>query len=260
MNRFTGLILALLILLPITLFARLEIIKLNYAKPESVVGVIQKLFPGTVTVTAAPMINGIIVKTEMDRDYAAVERLIRSLDRKPAMLKFSIKRMGNDKTKIDTTEAKFGAKGGFNRQTSIIKSRSDEVRNITTMEFAKAALTDETLRVFTVPTWYGPESNVITTTRGLKISGHLASGNTVIVEVWYAHGDFDKSEALLTSLEVPIGTWFSIGGNTENRSSKTPVQGFQVGGDNKSINVSKTSNTGFIQHQYLIKVDMIQKQ
>jgi type II secretory pathway component GspD/PulD (secretin) len=72
-----------------SLSAEVKIIKLNYAEPDSVILTLNQLFGKKVKVAAAPMINAVVINSDDKDVLAAIDQLIRDLDHRPALLRFS---------------------------------------------------------------------------------------------------------------------------------------------------------------------------
>lgn len=232
--------------------AEISVLKLSYASPERVITVLKNLYGRQLEATSAPMINAIIVRTKSDTKLIEIKKLLKSLDRKPAMLRFSISSIGN--TQSTNASISFSSKSNQlgNYKTNRITRNNSSNRSITVMEFQKAGLTDSITRVVPLG-WQG--ASTVTANRGLKISGHLADNGNVIVSLWYSKGGFYDSENIITSVSAPIGQWFNIG--TNNRNDKSKPSTTELNATNNSLKVTKTSRNEISNQNYRIKVDVI---
>ena len=234
--------------------SEIRVFKLLYASPDSVKGTCEALFRGQATFAAAPQINALIVNTDDAQLFNEIEKLLAALDRRPATLRFTVRNLGSSSYDRQSVGVAGGRFPGFNNESQINDRRSE--RSVAVLEFARARFTDDQVRVFSLPGWYGPEVVQITTSHGLKVSGHLTEKNTVMVQIWYAQGSSggngNDTEFLLTELETVPGHWAEFGGLTQGgsqrqRSVESAGKGNLVVGSNKSQTDS----------QFAIRVDVI---
>ena len=258
MKRFILILLFLSLIINSSAYAEIKVIKLSYSNPESIVTTLTNLYGNKIKVSAVPMINSIVVNSNNNKIITEIENLIRSLDRKPATLIFTIHRLENDTQHNSLSGYNTAGKKGIAFETKKWQKKSNSFRTITALEFNKASFTDSTLKVFAIPTYYGAEANVITTTRGLKISGQLINNKSVLVSLWYSTGSsFSESEELLTSLEVPLSVWFQIGGSNSNNKNNSSSQLLKAK-EHGTIDYSRNKAKGYINRTYKVKVDIIQ--
>lgn len=230
------------------LMAEIKIIKLSYADPDSLIMTLNQLFGRKVKVAAAPMINALIVNSDDQEILKTIDKLVADLDRKPAMLRFSVQRAANES--FQRQEIRLGKSNRF--QKSRTQSRETGENSVIAMEYRKARLTDDSIRIFSYPTYFGEAIETIVIARGLMVSGHLTGNNTAQIEVWYSTGEGLDSETLLTQIEAPLGQWVSLGGGSNATSQSTPKL---QSGKNPVFSTEKSG--GHIDRRYLIKVDLV---
>ncbi len=224
----------------------IKVFRLSYADPASTANVIKSLFGGKVNVATVGSLNAIVVNAQEADLLEEIEKLVKVLDRRPATLRFSIKSDGNANSSVNT----FGAhKGGPVLNHANSRSSSSNTRTIVATEFAKAAFTDEMVRIFNIQTYYGQVPIVVSSSRGLKISGRLADDGTVLVQLWYSEGDESEFNQLLTEISAMPGQWISFGGNDQVIQSKSNTAGIN------EISGKKIGNQ--IDRRFLLKVDVI---
>jgi len=211
--KFMFLIVLLLLAAAGASAGEIRVFRLNYADPNSVATTIKALFGGKVNAIPVPSLNAVAVNVSDKYEMEEIAKLAAVLDRRPANFRFSIQ---SDSQSHESGQFIGMHKGRGRAENSTSNSTSQ--RTIVAMEYAKASLTDEMVRIYSYPGWYGPEIVQITTSHGLKISGHLLDDNRIIVQVWYAQGSQDVSEVLLTEVEVQAGEWFSLGGLDQSSS------------------------------------------
>ncbi len=248
------LLLTALLLATASFAGEIRVFKLMYASPDSVAGTCEALFRGQATFAAAPQINALIVNTDDAQLFKEIEKLLAALDRRPATLRFTVRNLGsssNDRQSVGVSEGRFPR---FNNERQSGNRRSE--RSVAVLEFARARFTDDQVRVFSLPGWYGPEVVQVTTSHGLKVSGHLTEKNTVMVQIWYAQGDGSGSgnntEFLLTELETVPGQWAEFGGLTQGGGQR---QHSVAGGGDGGLTVG--SNKSQTDSQFSIRVDVI---
>lgn len=249
MRLINYILLILLIALPIMAdSAEIELIRLKYADPGSVAHSINALFAGRVNAIPVPSVNGVAINASDKSDMAEVAKLAAVLDRRPAMLRFTVKTdsRGHESSQIIGYNQRIKAK--TTRQTTTSLNQF----SVVALEFGKAQLTDELVQIYSLPGWYGPEIVVMTTAHGIKISGHLIDDERVLVQVWYAQDRDGASELLLTEVETRVSEWFSLGGLSQN--SKDSGKNLQVG-NNMGLAHRKTG--GQIDRRFTIRVDMV---
>lgn len=246
-----ALILSVLMLVSINLEAgEIKVFRLKYARPYSVENVIKSLFGNSVKVACADTINAVVVNSSDKEILEQIEKLVAVLDRKPATFRFTVRSDTGQKQRSATMGTQSG-QAQLNMQSNRQKSFGE--RTITALEFAKAALTDETIRVFHLTSLPDAVPVVITTTRGLKISARMAESNQILAQLWYAEGGSDASDILLTELSVPAGQWFSFGGMDDSINAMNHSASVLAGkGD---ISVNKTGNR--IDRRFMLKIDLL---
>lgn len=228
--------------------AGLKIIKLSYSNPEAIIATLKQLFGNKIKAAAAPSINAIVINCEDPSVLKEIDKLASVLDRRPATLKYSIQR-GSDSSQTSTRYS-VGRHGKLRREGS--NTIEHGTHSVVAVEYRKARLTEDSVRIFNVPTYYGDVNHTVTISHGLMVSGHLTGKYTAQVEVWYSSGKELDSETLLTSISAPIGQWVSIGGANNSSSQKTPS--LKLG---KNPEIGQTKSGSFINRRYLIKVDLV---
>lgn len=226
--------------------AELKIIRLNYARPEEIISTITQIFAGNVNVAPAPSINAIVINSEDSKLLEEIEKLVSELDRRPNVLRFSVQRLADE-----TTTSQHFQPGRHINHRHQHKTES-KTNSVVVMENRKARITDDTIRIFSYPTYFGETVQAITTSQGLMVSGRVTGNQTVQLEVWYSSGEELDSETLLTMIEAPLGEWISLGGiDTETRRHSPS---FKLG---KNAEFSVHKNGGQIDRRYLLKVDLV---
>ncbi len=230
--------------------AEIRVYRLNYARPESVAAVCTSIFGGQGTFVASANINALVVNTDDKELFREIEKLVAALDRKPATLRFSVQSLGESLETQHRLKAGPGRGPGFNT-TSSRSSRSSQ-RSVLALEFAKAAFTDDQIRIYSFPGWYGDETHVLTISHGMKVSGHVTEAGRIMVQVWYAEDSGSDTEQLLTEIEVEPGQWVEFGGLTQGGADRSRAT--EIGKDG-GINLKK----GRVQtdRRFAIRVDMI---
>jgi hypothetical protein len=226
----------------------IEMIRLKYADPHSVAHTIKSLFGGRVNAIPVPSVNGVAINASDKYEMDEIKKLAAVLDRRPATLRFSIQ---SDSQASEKSQA-IGYRQRARAETARSDTTTSSMRTVVAMEFSKASLTDELTQIYSLPGWYGPETVVMTTSHGLKVSGHLVDEERVMVQVWYAQDNGGISEVLLTEVETRAGEWFSLGGlgqSTGNDAHSVEIR------SHNGISYKKTG--GQIDRRFRIRVDVI---
>lgn len=227
----------------------IRVFRLNYADPNSVATTIKALFGGKVNAIPVPSLNAVAVNVSDKYEMEEIAKLAAVLDRRPANFRFSIQ---SDSQSHESSQFIGINKGRGRAENARSTTNSTSQRTIVAMEYAKASLTDEMVRIYSYPGWYGPEIVQITTSHGLKISGHLLDDNRIIVQVWYAQGNQDVSEVLLTEVEVHAGEWFSLGGLDQSSS-----QSGYTANVSRKAEIGHKKTGGQIDRRFMLRVDVI---
>lgn len=249
MRILPAFLLALLLFSP-AFAAEIRVYRLNYARPESVAAVCTNIFGGQGTFVASPNINALVVNTDDKELFKEIEKLVAALDRKPATLRFSVQSLGESNETQHRLKTGPGRAPGFDT-TRTQSSRSSQ-RSVVALEFAKAAFTDDQIRIFSFPGWYGDETHVLTTSHGLKVSGHVTEAGRIMLQVWYAEDSGSDTEQLLTELEVEAGQWVEFGGLNQGGSDRSRSAGI---GRDGSLDLKK--GRAQTDRRFAIRVDMI---
>jgi hypothetical protein len=247
-KRFFLLFAPLLFLTPV-LQAELRVVKLLYSRPEAIKATLQQLFGNKIKAATAPSLNAVVIDCDDPEILKEIDKLVAMLDRKPAMLKFSLKR-GADASS-QSKSLKLGSQGHFEN-----RKRNNQTANVNTviaLEHRKARITQDMIHIFSYPTWYGQESEAITISHGLRVSGHIISSETAQIDLWYSHGQSLDSETLLTTIQAPLARWISLGGNQKNSTQNSKSTSVQKSGQ---AAINKTG--GYLSRQYFFKVELLQ--
>ena len=228
--------------------AELKIIRLNYSSPDAIIATLNQLFGNRIKAASAPSINAVIINYDEPQVIEEIEKLAAVLDHKPAVLRFSIRR--DAESSQTTNQVLVGRNDRFARRT--LKSHETGEKSVVAVEFRKARLTDDKIRIFAIPTYLEESAQTLTISHGLMVSGRLIGKDFVQADIWYSNGEGFEAENLLTSLEIPIGQWFDIGGNQQKRSQSSPS--LSLGNENQ---FGKKNSGSFIDRHYLIKIDVI---
>ncbi|PKL39321.1 MAG: hypothetical protein CVV41_21530 [Candidatus Riflebacteria bacterium HGW-Riflebacteria-1] len=229
--------------------SEIRVFRLNYADPNSVATTIKALFGGKVNAIPVPSLNAVAVSVSDNYEMEEIAKLAAVLDRRPATFRFTVQSdsQGNESSRF------IGVQRGRGRaETTRSTTNSTSQRSVVAMEFAKASLTDEIVKIYSYPGWYGPEAVQITTSHGLKVSGHLSDDNRIIVQVWFAQGDQNASEVLLTEVEARAGEWFSLGGLDQSSS-----QSGYTGSLSRKGQIGHKKTGGQIDRRFMLRVDVI---
>ncbi|MDD3147301.1 MAG: secretin N-terminal domain-containing protein [Candidatus Riflebacteria bacterium] len=228
----------------------IRVFKLQYANPDSLVRICENLFAGQATFAASPQINALVVNTDEKELFQQIEKLLAALDRRPATLRFTVKSAGD--TRENLHEMKF-RNGQFPRVNSekTTSSRQSE-RNVIALEFARARFTDDQVRIYSVPGWFGDELAVVTTSHGLSVSGHLTEGGRVLLQVWYAEENGSTTESLLTELEVEAGQWAEFGGLAQGADQRQKTAEASGKGALKIANSKRQTD-----RRFAVRVDVL---
>ncbi|MEW6711980.1 MAG: secretin N-terminal domain-containing protein [Candidatus Riflebacteria bacterium] len=229
-------------------FAELKVLKLKYSNPETMITTITQLFGRDVKVAAAPMINALVVNCDNPEILHEIEKLVGTLDRKPAMLRFSLMRQADSGN--TSSEIRLGRNGKFSSTRTT--GRELGSNSVVALEYRKARITDDSIRIFSYPSYWGETVQTLTISHGLMVSGHLTDPHHAQLEVWYSSGQELDSETLLTTLHVPLGQWIGLGGADNQTSQNSPEIEIK---ENSSI--GKRKSGGFMDRHYLIKVDPV---
>ncbi|MDN5280592.1 MAG: hypothetical protein PWR01_4557 [Clostridiales bacterium] len=228
--------------------AEIKVIKLSYSNARSIMQTLNQLFGQSIKMAEAPSMNAVIINCDDANILQKIDELVKTLDRKPAVLRFSIKRAADANSR--QTDISLGKKGRF-RETRSVKNESN-LNSVIAIEHRKARITDDSIRIFRYNTYFGEAIQTVTISHGLLVSGHLTDKNTVQLDIWFAAGEDFDSETLLTSVFAPLGHWVSIGGAAESNTQTSPVVKL---GDNAKIGQNKSS--GHIDRRYDIRVDLV---
>lgn len=231
--------------------AEITIVKLSYANPDSVIAILKGLYGRKLEASSASMINAIVVRTNDKEALAGIKELVKSLDRRPSILRFSFKNLSIFSSQSKAIE--YSNKNlSFNHSNRRTNHNNQTVHTVAIMEFQKASLTNSISRV--VPMGFeGPTT--LTINRGLEISGHLVNSSNVIVNLWFSTGSFEDSSTLVTTVRATLGKWFQIG--TDNiKNNEKPISSTSL--NNSSIIVNKHEKHSITKQNFLIKVDLIQ--
>jgi len=242
-------LLLILVNLPALAFsAEIQLIRLKYADPHSVAHTIKALFGGRVNAVPVPSVNGVAINASDQYEMDEIKKLAAVLDRRPATLRFSIQSDSHGREKSQT----IGYRQRPRAETTTSTTTASSMRTIVAMEFSKASLTDELVQIYSLPGWYGPETVVMTTSHGLKVSGHLLDEERVMVQVWYAQDNGGISEVLLTEVETKAGEWFSLGGLAQ--TTNQDAHSIEIR-SHKGVSYKKTG--GQIDRRFMLRVDVI---
>ena len=238
----------LLLLMTVAGAAEIQLIRLKYAEPHSVARTIESLFGGRVSAIPVPSVNGVAINASDKYEMEEIAKLAAVLDRRPATLRFSIQSDSQTREKSQV----IGYRQHARAETARSSTSTASMRTIVVMEFFKASLTDELVQIYSLPGWYGPETVIMTTSHGLKVSGHLVDEERVMVQIWYAQDNDGVSEVLLTEVETRAGEWFSLGG-----------LGQSTGNDEHSVEIRSHTGIAFkktggqIDRRFKLRVDVI---
>jgi len=236
--------------------ASTKVIKLKMQSPQAVANVIRQSFGHDLRVAEAPMINAVVISSDDEKMIAGAEALISEIDRVPATLQYSVRLVSEDQARGLTAEIDADKNAGALSAKWLDKnSRSTETRTLVGLEGEKLKLTDETVRVETLPAPWGEQPVIIKQERGLKISGRLAGKNEAVVAIHHAEGTDMSANTLVTQVRAPLGQWFFLGNldkgdNGNNESLNINQNSFIVGGKN---------NRGSLKKLYMIKIDLLKK-
>lgn len=228
----------------------IRVFKLYYSSPAAVARTCEALFRGQANFAAAPSINALVVNTDDKELFPEIEKLVKELDRKPVTLRFTVRSLGSsseDQRRLRVGTGKFP---DLRDDRQVIHRQSE--RSITVLENAKAQFTDDQVRVFSLPGWYGPEVVQLTTSHGLKVSGHVTGNGTVMIQVWYAQENGADTEQLLTELEVATGQWAEFGGLAQDGGHNN--RSVTAGNDGELTTARGKSQ---IDSRFAIRVDLI---
>lgn len=248
--RILSAVLLSVFLLSTAFAAEIRVYRLNYARPESVAAVCTSIFGGQGAFVASANINALVVNTDDKELFREIEKLVAALDRKPATLRFSVQSLGESSETQRRLKVGSGHGPGFNT-TQTQSSRSSQ-RSVMALEFAKAAFTDDQVRIYSFPGWYGDETQVLTISHGLKVSGHVTEAGRIMVQVWYAEDSGSDTEQLLTELEVEPGQWFEFGGLAQGGADRSRSAAIDKDG---SLSLKK--GRAQTDRRFSIRVDMI---
>ncbi|GAB4276320.1 MAG: hypothetical protein Kow0029_18160 [Candidatus Rifleibacteriota bacterium] len=212
------------------------------------ISTLNQLFGKKIRAATAPSINAVVVNCEDPDILTEIDKLTKVLDRKPAILKYSVQRISEGES--STNRLTLGKDGNFKLEHQ--RTNESGVHSVIATEYRKARLTEDSIRIFTVPAYYGNIAETLTISHGLMISGHLAGTDSAIIELWYSSGQNLDSEAMLTSLSVPLGQWVSIGGANADSSQTSPT--LELGENSEFV---RRKSNGLIDRRYLIKVDLV---
>lgn len=243
-------VLLAVLLLSSAFAAEIRVYRLSYARPESVAAVCTSIFGSQGTFVASANINALVVNTDDKELFREIEKLVAALDRKPATLRFSVQSIGDSSETQHRLKTGPGRGPGFNT-TRTQSSRSSQ-RSVVALEFARAAFTDDQIRIYSFPGWYGDETHVLTISHGLKVSGHVTEAGRVMVQVWYAEDSGSDTEQLLTELEVEPGQWVEFGGLTQGGADRSRSAGI-----GKDGSLSLKQGRAQTDRRFSIRVDMI---
>jgi hypothetical protein len=232
------------VICPAFLSAELRVIRLKYNKPEEMIMIFRQLFGKKIDAAPAPTINAVVVNVEDKKILKEIDQLVSELDRKPETLTFSL-RLNSES---ENTQTRLNTAHGFNRQTSA--SNNKNVHILTALENRKAHLTNDLIRIYRQPYWFGESIEILTISRGLKISGRLIDSHRVQVDLWYSNSEEYTVDNLLTTIEAPLGQWFSIAANSTEHQQSQP--GYKMG---KQTILGIKNTGGFIHRRYLLKVE-----
>ncbi|MBU1107179.1 MAG: hypothetical protein KKB51_10965 [Candidatus Riflebacteria bacterium] len=227
-----------------------RVFRLNYASPDSLATTIKALFGNQVNIAPAYSINAIAVSVSDKALLEEISKLVAVLDRRPANLRFCVQSNSQNKESSQFIGLQKRHKGRAETVRSTTNSSSQ--RTVVALEFAKASLTDELVQIYSLPGWYGTETILLTTSHGLKVSGHLLDNDRIRVQVWYSQGSQESSELLLTEVEAQAGEWFSLGGL--DQSSQQTNSHVDI---NASTDIGHRKTGGQTDRRFMLKVDVI---
>jgi hypothetical protein len=236
-----------------------KILKLKMQSPESVAAVLRQAFGRRLRVAEAPMVNGVVVSSDIEELVKEAEELVKSLDQLPATLRYSVKLVGEEDrdSLIVGTRGRCDRnvlRGGIDIQKIRSRTTGGETRTIVGMEGEPVSLTTEMVRIDTFVSPWGSQDVERKQERGVKISGRLLPGEKeVMVDVFYAEGGFDQSRKLIAQVRAPLGEWFSLGslGNAAAGSSGD----FEV--IDKKGGIHRNTTSAKLDRNYLLKIEKI---
>lgn len=195
--------------------AATRVFRIRSRGAEEVCDTLRQMFGDRMRFAPVPSINAVVVGADTESDLNEAAALLFQLDRRPATLRFTVKRRerGSESRQAFRVSPRRDGTGRFDsRQNSGSLSES---RTVTGMEGAWLLIADDMTRLETMETPWGPETAVIRHRQGVEIKGVRGSASgTAIIEVRAASGPEIRTSTILSSLEVPFGRWVSLGGTS----------------------------------------------
>lgn len=219
---------------------------------EEVCDTLRQMFGDRMRFASVPSINSIVIGADTESDLSEAAALLSQLDKRPATLRFTVRRRENEtgSEREFRVSPRHGGTGRF--ETKQRRNTLSETRTITGMEGGWHLIADDMMRIETLETPWGPESAVIRHRQGVEVKGVRASASgTAIIELRAASGPEIQTSTILSRLEVPFGQWVSLGGTTAADSGAGT--GTSIG--HGSI-VSNRKTSGIFLDAWEIQVDL----
>ncbi|MFZ2958793.1 MAG: secretin N-terminal domain-containing protein [Candidatus Ozemobacteraceae bacterium] len=226
-----------------------RVIKLKSTVPETVSPVLEQVLGVSLQVAPIPSLNAVCISSEDDRVLDEAEKLIQQLDAPRATLRYTIQSLGSEDRR--SFQAHLGSGGKPFADWISLRSRTSGTRTVVGLDGEDVGLTEESTRVETLATPWGPESAVLKNSQGLRARGRLVEGDQVILEIGYGEGGWSAHNQLNTQIRVHLGEWVPIG--SIGRSTDESGANAAAHGAHGAVEAGKTGMTGDL--QFLIKIE-----
>ncbi|HNW36362.1 MAG TPA: hypothetical protein PKM25_15590 [Candidatus Ozemobacteraceae bacterium] len=195
-----------------------RVLKMKSQNPETVCATLQQLFGDRLRTAVVTSINAIVISADSEPALDEASALVAQLDRRPATFRFQVRRREHRSASESgfRIKSKSGSFPSYEQRNS--HGSGMETRNITGMEGSWLQLTDDSTRIETLNTPWGPESAVVNHRQGIEIKGSLGASGTAVIEIRAASGPESRTSTILSRIEAPFGTWFSLGGTDRSGS------------------------------------------
>ncbi|HOY65962.1 MAG TPA: secretin N-terminal domain-containing protein [Candidatus Ozemobacteraceae bacterium] len=221
-----------------------RVVKLRSQSPEDVCMMLERLFGDDLRCSPVPSIQAVVLAADTQERLDEAAALISRLDRRPATLRYSVRRRTNSARSV----TKIGLSGSHPRpefESRSGTSRDTDRRSVVGMEGAWLRFTDDALRLETVPAPWGPETIAITHRQGIEIRGTRVGTDAAIIELRASSGPEHENRLLLTHIEVPFGRWTELGGVSESDADRNDGYGLGRSGRARLQEKSHSSVDGW---------------
>jgi len=195
-----------------------RVLKLKSQNPVTVCETLHQLFGDRLRAAVVMSINAVVITANSEPALDEASALLAQLDRRPAVFRYQVRR--REDRSASKSGFRFRDKAGsipaYERRSH--QGHGTVTRTISGMEGSWLELTDDSMRIVTQRSPWGPESAIVTHRQGVELRGTRGASGTAIIEIRAASGSESQTSTILSRIEAPFGRWFSLGGTGRSGS------------------------------------------